>query len=76
MKIDDEPAELRFPAWQREYESALLETDGAFLLEKIGIAETAILNRRLALSGSRDHQEELRAIADALINLHVLRRNS
>ncbi len=39
----------RFPNWQREYESALLETDESVLFKRVEVAEAAILTRRDAL---------------------------
>jgi hypothetical protein len=63
---------LRFPEWQREYESALLETDQKALFRCVEAAEAAVLTRRDALL--TDDDEERRAIQDALSNLGVLKR--
>jgi hypothetical protein len=52
---------LRFPNWQREYESALRETDQSVLFKRVEVAEAAILTRRDALEhDSRVRQSEAR----------------
>ena len=54
---------LRFPHWQREYESGLLETGESVLFKRVEVAEAAILTRRDALehdSGSRQSEERLK----------------
>ena len=60
---------LRFPNWQREYESALLETDKSVLFKRVEVAEAAILARRDALEHDSRSQTERVAIEDALANL-------
>ncbi len=42
---------FRFPAWQRQYEAVLLETDTNALFQCLEIAEAAVLTRRANLSG-------------------------
>jgi len=66
---------LRFPNWQREYESALLETDNGVLFKRVEVAEAAILTRRDALEQDSSGQTERGAIEDALANLRVLKRD-
>jgi hypothetical protein len=66
---------LRFPNWQREYESALLETDKSVLFKRVEVAEAAILTRRDALEHDSSSQAERAAIEDALANLRVLKRD-
>jgi hypothetical protein len=66
---------LRFPNWQREYESALLETDKSVLFKRVEVAEAAILTRRDALEHDSSSQIERGAIEDALANLRVLKRD-
>ena len=66
---------LLYPDWQREYESALLETDQSTLFTRVEVAEAAILTRRDALERGSNGQTERRAIEDALANLHVLKRD-
>ena len=65
----------RFPNWQREYESALLETDNSVLFKRVEEAEAAILTRRDALEHDPSSQTERAAIEDALANLRVLKRD-
>jgi hypothetical protein len=65
----------RFPNWQREYESALLETDDRVLFMRVEVAEAAILTRRDALEHDSSSQTERAAIEDALANLRVLNRD-
>jgi hypothetical protein len=66
---------LRFPNWQREYESALLETDNGVLFKRVEVAEAAILTRRDALEHDSSGKTERSAIEDALANLRVLKRD-
>jgi len=66
---------LRFPNWQREYESALLETDKSVLFKRVEVAEAAILARRDALEHDSSGQTERVAMEDALVNLRVLKRD-
>ena len=67
-------ANLRFPAWQQYYQSALIETDHEKLKDRITDAENAIFNRFQALAGSVDHYAEREAIEDALNALRGLKR--
>ena len=72
------PPNLRYPAWQSEYEASLSEPDPKKLLERVHAAETAIFKRLQQLaqsSESVDHTPEQRAIADALIKLRLLKRD-
>ena len=66
---------LRFPNWQREYESALLETGKSVLFKRVEMAEAAILARGDALEHDSSSQTERVAIEDALANLRVLKRD-
>lgn len=66
---------LRFPNWQCEYESALLEADRSVLFKSVEVAEAAILTRRDALEHDSSSQTERGAIEDALANLRVLNRD-
>ena len=66
---------LRFPNWQREYESALLETDKSVLFKRVEVAEAAILARRDVLEHDSSSQTERVAMEDALANLRVLKRD-
>jgi hypothetical protein len=67
---------LRFPNfWQREYESALLETDKSVFFKRVEAAEAAILTRRDALEHDSSSPTERVAIEDALANLRVVKRD-
>jgi hypothetical protein len=66
---------LRLPNWQREYESALLETDKSVLFKRVEVAEAAILTRRDALEHDSSSQTGRGAIEDASANLRVLKRD-
>jgi hypothetical protein len=80
VKIDLPPessSHLRYPAWEREYESALLEGDPAKLVQRIAQAEAAIFKRLQALmSHSSDGHAERHAIQDALTALRVIKRET
>jgi hypothetical protein len=65
---------VRTPSWQREYEAVLSETDTVALFKRVEAAEAAILIRREALEASSDHHAERQAIAEALANLRVIKR--
>ena len=76
---DSSSSNLRYPAWQREYEASLVEPDPKKLLECVHKAEAAIFNRLQEMaqsSGSPDHKAERQAIEDALANLRVLQREN
>jgi hypothetical protein len=66
---------LRFPNWQREYESALRETDQSVLFKRVEVAEAAILTRRDALEHDSSSQTGRGAIEEAVSNLRVLKRD-
>ena len=75
---DSLPSNLRYPAWQREYEASLHEPDPKKLLERVHAVEAAIFNRLSELaqtSESTDHKAEEQAIAEALRTLRVLKRD-
>jgi hypothetical protein len=63
---------LRFPDWQREYETALLETDPEMLAKRVHDAEGAIFLRQQAMVNSQDGHIERTAIEDALRMLRVI----
>lgn len=66
---------LRFPSWQREYEAALAEQDGALFRLRIEVAEAAVLGRLGAILKEGDeHNHEREAIEDVLIHLQLLRK--
>jgi len=75
---DSSPSNLRYPAWQREYEASLHEPDPRKLLERVHAVETAIFSRLQELaqtSENTDHKAEEQAIAEALRTLRVLKRD-
>jgi hypothetical protein len=75
---DSSPSNLRYPAWQRQYEAALHEPDPKKLLERVYAVEAAIFNRLQELaqtSENTDHKGEEQAIAEALRTLRVLKRD-
>jgi hypothetical protein len=70
------PSNIRYPAWQNEYQSAFFELDRKKLLERVHASEAAIFNRLQELAqspDSPDHKAERRAISDALSGLRVLK---
>ncbi len=71
---DNSPStqDLRFPDWQSEYESALLEVDPQKLPERVRAAEAAIFLRQQALVQSPDGRAEREAIEDAMRTLRVI----
>ena len=72
------PSDIRYPAWQKEYQAALVERDTKKLLERVHTAETAIFNRLQELIQSSDNPEfeaERQAIQDALNALRFLKRD-
>jgi hypothetical protein len=69
----------RFPAWQREIDASLNETDTQKLLRCIYAAEAAIGSRLSELAQSPDkeplYKAERLAIAQALETLRALKRD-
>jgi len=65
-------SELKFPEWQTPYLEALVETDQWKLVERVDLAEMAILSRLEAIQSSSDRAEK-QAIEDALSGLSVLK---
>jgi hypothetical protein len=68
--------DLKYPDWQIPFRDALLELDKNKLKERLTQVETAIFNRRQALSRSADSRDERQAIEDALATLRILKRES
>jgi hypothetical protein len=65
----------RFPAWQREYEAVLHETDTKCLFKCIELAEAAVLVRLEAIGKDSAHHAERKAIDDVLTHLTLLKRD-
>ena len=64
-----DPGYTRYPDWQSLYQAAILEPDATKLLQRIQLAQTAILSRLQALSPNGADEAEKQAINSAL---HVL----
>jgi hypothetical protein len=60
--------------WQKEYVAALLELEPDKLRDRIFEAEAAISRKLHAIAGNVNHTRERQAMADALANLRVLKR--
>ena len=65
--------QLRYPQWQGLLHAALVELDEARLREKLETAEIAISKRSQELAGQADKTDELRAIADGLYVIRMMR---
>ena len=69
-------SDLRFPQWQPQYQSALMELSHSKLLERVTEAEYAIFERLQSLEGIPNCESrfiELLAIEDALASLRLLK---
>ena len=62
------------PEWQRLYAEALVEVNPLVLVERVAIAERAILSRVAELCTTSDDPGEWTAIEDAITGMAVLRR--
>lgn len=67
--------ELRYPLWQYPLHAAIVELDKVKLPEKLEMAEVAISKRSAELAGQPDATDELRAIADGLYIIRMLRND-
>lgn len=65
--------QLRYPQWQGLLHAAIVELDNVRLREKLETAEMAISKRSQELAGQADTTDELRAIADGLYIIRMLR---
>ena len=72
---DPSSPEILYPAWQNEYQAALVELDREKLPERVATAETSIYKRLQAISQSVDRRAENEAIEDALGALRVLKQD-
>ena len=68
----DSAQNVQYPAWQREYQTAIAEANPLYLGEKIHAAETAISKRLQALKDAPENSAERQAIAAATDALHKL----
>jgi hypothetical protein len=62
------------PEWQRLYIEALVETNPLILVERVSVAEKAILLRVAELCTNSDDRVEWKAIEDAITGMSVLRK--
>jgi hypothetical protein len=60
--------------WQRLYVEALVETNPQVLVERVAVADKAILSRVAELCTTSDDRVEWKAIEDAITGIAVLRR--
>ena len=67
---------MQYPEWQKLCQDALVELDKNKLPERVAAAEAAIVSRLQAMEAGDDSPKERQAIADALANLRVLKRES
>ncbi len=67
---------FKFPEWEPQYRAALLEVDQAKVLERVGTAEVAIVQRMRAIFGRTDGDMERQAIGKALSALSILKETS
>ena len=72
---DPSSPEILYPAWQNEYQAALIELDRKKLPERVAAAEAAIFKRLQQLSQDSDSYAERQFIEDALHGLRVLKRD-
>jgi hypothetical protein len=65
--------QLKYPQWQGPLQAAIVELDRVRLREKLETAEMAISKRSQELVGQAETTDELRAIADGLYIIRMLR---
>jgi hypothetical protein len=63
---------LRYPTWESEYQSAILEVNATRLPGRIAAAQQAINQRLMQLAQGLDGDPERHAIRDALSALGTL----
>jgi hypothetical protein len=66
--------QLTYPRWQTLLHAAMLEFDVSRLREELKKAESAVSGRAQELAGSRDNEDERRALVVALSTIGILRR--
>ena len=66
---------LKYPKWQGALQAAILELDPGKLREKLETAEVAVFNRTQELATQCDSPDELRALADGLHIIRMLRND-
>jgi hypothetical protein len=73
--VPDE-SELAYPEWQAEFQAAIIELDPHALRIRIAAAEALIEKRLRKIAHDSNHNLERMAIADALVALRVLKRET
>jgi hypothetical protein len=68
----DQDKRLEFPAWEREYQAAVGETNPLRLGEKIHAAETAIAKRLRDIENALGNSAERQAIEEAMTTLQKI----
>jgi hypothetical protein len=66
--------EIKYPAWQREFEAALGDGDPQTLRQRVDAAEGAIFLRSQALAGNAQEAAERQAISEAIRSLRAIQR--
>jgi hypothetical protein len=74
-QINSQPLSIKYPHWQREFETALLETDTQTLRQRVDAAEAALFLRSQALAGTAQDEAERQAISDAIRILRDIQEN-
>ena len=68
--------DLKFLEWQRPFREALTETTPQKLVERVGLAEVAILSRMTEITITPKTSVEAEALVDAFGALAVLRKKT
>ena len=71
----DQDKPLEFPAWEREYQAAIVETNPLRLGEKIHAAETAMSKRLRDIENTPGNSAERQAIEEAMTALQKINKN-
>ena len=75
MEQDREPPrDVKYPHWQREFETALTEGDPNTLRQRVDAAEAALFLRSQALAASHQETPERQAIAEAISILRTIQK--
>jgi hypothetical protein len=69
-------SDLKYLEWQRSYQEALMETIPQKLVERVGLAEAAILSRMTEIVINPRTLFEAEALTDAFNALTVLRKET
>ena len=72
MVLQGSTDSLNFPAWQRQYEVLISQTDSTRIPEQAAALEAAIFNRLQELAGTPNTTDEHVAIREALTDLRTI----